>query len=118
MRSFKRKMQSFFKIIMRTSLINRWIVFEIDLILCFLGFGLATYIQLRNTEMNISSTRMLVAGFVFILSTGFSFYILNPYKGLIRHSSFMEMWRLFASLFFSASLLYLYILLSGFSFEH
>jgi FlaA1/EpsC-like NDP-sugar epimerase len=118
MEKFHNKMRSLFKVIMRTSLINRWIVFEIDLILCILGYSFATYIQIRNSNMDIAGSKLLLAGIVFIFSTSISFYILKPYRGLVRHSSLVEMWRLFVSLFISCSVLYVFILLLGYQFDY
>ena len=118
MEQIQKKMRSLFKLIMRTSLINRWIVFEIDLIVCIVGYSIATYIQIRNSNMDITSSKLLLAGIIFIFSTTVTFYILKPYRGLIRHSSLIEMWRLFVSLFISCSVLYVFILTLGYSFDY
>ena len=118
MEQIQKKMRSLFKLIMRTSLINRWIVFEIDLIVCIVGYSIATYIQIRNSDMDITSSKLLLAGIIFIFSTTVTFYILKPYRGLIRHSSLIEMWRLFVSLFISCCVLYVFILTLGYSFDY
>jgi len=118
MKLFQKKMRNLFKRLMRTSLINRWIVFEIDLFLCIIGYSFAAYIQIKNSEMDISGSKVWVGGSLFVLSNIISFIILKSYKGLIRHSSLIEMWRLFVSLLISCFVLCLYILLIGYNFDY
>ena len=115
---FQNRMRKFFNKVMRTSLINRWIVFEIDLLVCILGFLFAAYIQIRNSEMHISSTRMWMAGTIFTGSNIFSFILLKSYRGLIRHSNLLELWRIFVSLIISCTVLYVFILLVGYQFDY
>ena len=118
MKEFQNRMRYLFNKIMKTSLINRWIVFEIDLILCIIGYCLAIYIQIRNSNMQINSSDIVEICAVYFFVLILSFYILKPYRGLIRHSSFLEMWRLFVSLFVPCTALYLYILLFDYKFDH
>jgi len=118
MEKIQNRLRSLFKLIMKTSLINRWIVFEIDLLICIAGYGIATFIQMRNSNMDITGSRLFLAGVVFILSTSVCFYTLKPYRGLIRHSSLIEMWRLFVSLVISIIVLYVFILSFGYSFPY
>lgn len=103
---------------MKTSLINRWIVFGIDLCVCIVGYSFAAYIQTRNSQMDITNLRIFIAGAIFILCTAISFNVLKSYQGLIRHSGLVEMWRLFISLFCSCVVLYLFIILSGYQFDY
>jgi len=118
MMKFQYKMRQFFNILMRTSLINRWIVFEIDLFLCVLGFVFAAFIQIRNSEMDVPIFKIWMAGGLYIISNIFSFILLKSYRGLIRHSNLLEMWRIFVSLFISSSVLYVFILLVGYQFNY
>jgi len=118
MKEFLNKLRHLFKQIMQTSLHHRRIVLEIDLILCIIGFSFATYIQIRNTEMDISASSTWMACGVYILSVAISFIVLKSYHGLIRHSSLVEMWRLFVSLFVSATALYVFILLFDYQFNY
>jgi len=118
MMKFQNKMRQFFNILMRTSLINRWIVFEIDLFLCVLGFVFAAFIQIRNSEMDVPIFKIWMAGGLYIISNIFSFILLKSYRGLIRHSNLLEMWRIFVSLFISSSVLYVFILLVGYQFNY
>lgn len=111
MKKFPRRMRDIFKKIMKISLINRWIVFELDLLLCIVGYLFSAYITDLNTNFNISSSDLLSAGVVYILSAIISFYYFKPYLGLIRHSNLIEMWRLVVSLLISGTVLYLFLLL-------
>ena len=111
-------MRYLFKKLMRTSLINRWIVFGIDLCVCIVGYSFAAYIQTRNSQMDITNLKIFIAGALFIFCTAVSFSVLKSYQGLIRHSGLVEMWRLFISLFSSCVVLYLFIILSGYQFDY
>ena len=82
MKELLTKMRKLFKQIMQTSLHHRRIVLEIDLILCIIGFSFATYIQIRNTEMDISASRTWMACGVYILCVAISFIALKSYQGL------------------------------------
>jgi len=118
MKEFQKKMRNLFQRIMRTSLINRWIVFEIDLTLCILGYFFAVYIQMRNANMNINYSEIILISAIYFLFIILTFYILKSYQGLIRHSNLVEMWRLFVSLFISCSVLYVTILLFESRFDY
>ena len=115
---FQKKMRKLFNRIMQMSLINRWIVFEIDLFLCIIGYIFAAFIQIRNSEMNISSLKVWLAGSIFVFSNVISFILLKSYRGLIRHSNLLEMWRIFVSLFISSTVLYAFILMVGYRFDY
>jgi FlaA1/EpsC-like NDP-sugar epimerase len=118
MREFQNKMRQFFNSLMRTSLINRSIVFEIDLFICVVGFVFAAFIQIRNSEMNVPLIKIWIAGGIFIISNIFSFILLKSYRGLIRHSNLLEMWRIFVSLMISSSVLYVFIIFVGYQFDY
>lgn len=118
MNKIRNKLRTILKAIMKTSLLNRWIVFAIDLSLCLVGFSLAAYIHTRNANMNIPFTQILLAGGVFISSIIITFYLLKSYRGLIRHSNLLELWRLFTSLFVSSGVLHVYLLLYEFQFNY
>ncbi len=118
MDKFQQRLRKYFHELMKMSLINRWIVFEIDIVLCLIGYLLAAYIQIRNSNMNIDSSKMMVAGTVFIVSTFFSFLIFKPYRGLIRYSNLTELWRLFLGLCISSGIVYSYILIMEYQFEY
>jgi len=118
MKEFQKKMRFLFKRIMHTSLINRWIVFEIDLMLCVIGYCFAIYIHMRNSDLKIIGSEVLLISAIYFLVIILSFYVLKSYRGLIRHSNLVEMWRLFVSLFISCTVLYASILIFGFAFNY
>ncbi len=118
MERFQLRLRKFFKKLMNMSLVNRWIVFEIDLALCLLGYALAAYIQMRNSNMDIESSKLISAGAVFIISIFFAFLSLKPYRGLIRYSNLTELWRLFLGLGLSCAIMYFYILMMKYQFEY
>jgi FlaA1/EpsC-like NDP-sugar epimerase len=100
------------------SLMNRWIVFGIDLFLCAIGYTFAVYIQSRDMNVEISLSLSLLLGSVFVLISAISFFAFKSSQGLIRHSNIMEMWRIFISLLFSGGALYLLTLLLDYPVEH
>ncbi|MDO9153576.1 MAG: nucleoside-diphosphate sugar epimerase/dehydratase [Paludibacter sp.] len=118
MEKFQKKLRKYFQKLMKMTLINRWIVFEIDLVLCVAGYALAAYIQMRNANMSIPLPQLLSAGTVFLLSTVLWFYVFKPYRGLVRYSNLIEFWRLFVALLFSSAFLYSFIILQGLTFEY
>lgn len=118
MKEFQEKLRRFVKKIMGMSMMNRWIVFLIDIFLCFLSFIVAVLIQTQVLLVNMEMTDILSIGFSFIIINIISFLYFRSYRGLIRHSNFQEMWRLFISLLSSCVLLSVLILLSGVGVAH
>ena len=118
MKKIEEKLRYLFKKIMGLSLMNRLIVFEIDIFLCMIGYAFAVYIQSKDINFEISISNTILFGVVFLLINGFSFFALKSYQGLIRHSNFLEMWRVFVSLLFSSGVLYLLIFLMGSRIDH
>lgn len=97
-----------FKKIMGMSFVNRWIVFLIDLILCGVSYWVAVTIRFMVDPVHLIEN----VGFwcaVFIVFNGITFYIFKTYRGLIRHTNFLELWRVFVALFSSSIAFYLTI---------
>ncbi len=86
-------------------MINRWIVLFLDLLFCLIGFASAVLITdiYANLEMTFLDFGLLYVAFFF--STLFWFYVFKSYRGLIRHSNLIEMWRPVVSLFLSCVML-------------
>jgi len=118
MKEFQEKLRRFVKKIMGMSMMNRWIVFLIDIFLCFISFIVAVLIQTQVLHVAMEFTDILFIGFSFIVINIISFLYFRSYRGLIRHSNFQEMWRLFISLLISCVLLSVLILLAGFKVAH
>ena len=114
MKEFQEKLRRFVKKIMGMSMMNRWIVFLIDIFLCFFSFIFAVLIQTQVLHVVMDFTDILYIGFSFVVINIISFLYFRSYRGLIRHSNFQEMWRLFVSLLISCILLSALILLAGF----
>lgn len=90
------------------SLINRRIVLVIDLAICLVGFFFA--IALRYAMLPESVLDHLpMEALVFIGINLLFFVIFHTYRGLIRHATYDEMWRILAPLIFSSGGLYLYV---------
>ena len=118
MELFKLKLRNIFEIIMRTSLINRWIVLAVDLLLCFFGFLLSVLILQLNNVYSVELHAVIITGSVFFSSLLAAFLIAKPYRGLIRHSNLVEMWRVVVSILFSSIILYLFVLIVGCKIPH
>jgi len=114
MEKFRKGLRLFVKRIMGMSMMNRGIVFLIDLFLCLIGFTFSFYIQSIKIKPPIPLSDGLEVGALFLLLCAISFYYFKSFRGLIRHSNFQEMWRLFASLFLTCAVLFLFILLFGY----
>jgi len=118
MEKFQEGLRHFVRKIMTMSMINRWIVFLIDLFLCSVGYVFAVYTQARDIESKMTLSVAMEIGIVFIVLNIISFLNFKSYRGLIRHSNFQEMWRLFLSLFCSCFFLFTLIYLIGFPIGH
>ncbi|MDD4921066.1 MAG: nucleoside-diphosphate sugar epimerase/dehydratase [Bacteroidales bacterium] len=111
MEKFQERFRRFINNIMGTSMMNRWIVFVIDLFLCVLGFIYAVYVQTRGQYVHLPFMDALNLGVIFMIVNLLTFYNFKSFRGLIRHSSFQEMWRLFISLLVSCGVLYVLTIL-------
>jgi FlaA1/EpsC-like NDP-sugar epimerase len=96
---------------MGMSMINRWIVFAIDLLTCALGFTITGYVRYRLVGY-FSFPGFILAAFCFLVFCAISFYLFKSYTGLIRHSNFQEMWRPFCALFLACLAQYFLMLLT------
>jgi FlaA1/EpsC-like NDP-sugar epimerase len=114
MEKFQEDLRRFVKKIMGMSMMNRWIVFLIDLFLCLIGFSFAFYLQYLEIRTHILFSDAIEIGILFIFLSSVSFLYFKPFCGLIRHSNFQEMWRLFVSLILSCVVLFIFILLLGY----
>jgi len=110
-------LRRFVKRIMGMSMMNRWIVFLVDLFLCALGFTLSIFIRSEYFLNDISFLNALNLGVAFLIFNFLTFINLKSYRGLIRHSNFQEMWRLFVSLLISCAALFITIELLNYHFS-
>ncbi len=104
MNKIQKYLRYIFKILMSISLINRWIVFILDVLFCLLGFATAVLITDLNGHNEITNYPLF--GVIFILCNLSWFVVFKSYRGLIRHSNLIEMWRPIVSIFFSCVILF------------
>jgi len=98
-----------FKRIMSISLINRWIILFLDLLFCLFGYVFAVLITDINGNYDLTDVNFIYLAALFLFSNIFWFYIFKSYRGLIRHSNLIEMWRPVVSIFLSCVLLFVFI---------
>jgi len=118
MEKFKDKLRYFFKNLLNISMKNRYIILEADIILGMFSFVAAIIIhnELLNVEYNYKN--ILTLGVVYMLISITFFILLKSNRGLVRHSGFLEFWRLYVSLFLAIVCLYVFMLASGFEMLH
>ncbi|HBC02683.1 MAG TPA: hypothetical protein DC015_00430 [Aequorivita sp.] len=100
----------FSKIIMRTKKLTfldqkylpRWAVFLLDIFICIISFALM-FLILDGTPLNFHSTWPTPFRAVFLLSINiFFFYALRTYAGIVRHSTFTDVFKVASSSFLTA----------------
>jgi FlaA1/EpsC-like NDP-sugar epimerase len=94
------KMQEFISFVIRRlmkfSLVHRWLVYAIDLALCLAAFALAVVNRVRILGNEAVPDHMWL-GLTFVLFCSVTFAVFKSYRGLVRHSNFQELWRLFVA---------------------
>jgi len=91
--------------LMRFSMVNRWVVYAIDLLLCSFAFTLAVLNRIRILG-NEAVPDHFWLGLTFVVLCAITFAAFKSYKGLVRHSNFQEMWRLFVADVLASTALY------------
>jgi len=92
--------------LMKFSMVNRWLVYAIDLLLCAGAFALAVLNRIRILG-NEAVPDHLWLGLTFMAFCAITFAAFKSHRGLVRHSNFQEMWRLFVADVLASSALYL-----------
>jgi len=100
----------FIKQLMKFSMVNRWLVFIIDLVLCTGAFSLAVYNR-RHILGDEAVPDHFWLGLAFVALCAIAFVLFRSYRGLVRHSNFQELWRLFVAVVLASSALYLVLVL-------
>jgi FlaA1/EpsC-like NDP-sugar epimerase len=96
MNEFQVRLGQFIRQLMKFSMVNRWVVYLIDLLLCAAAFALAVFNRQRILG-NEAVPDYGWLGLTFVLFCGVNFAAFKSYRGLVRHSNFQEMWRLFVA---------------------
>jgi len=92
--------------LMKFSMVNRSLVYAIDLMLCASAFLLAVFNRTRILG-NESVPDRLWIGLTFMAFCAITFAVFKSHRGLVRHSNFQEMWRLFVADVLASIALYL-----------
>nr|WP_315026748.1 nucleoside-diphosphate sugar epimerase/dehydratase [uncultured Chryseobacterium sp.] len=78
----------------------RWIILIIDIIILVVSLFLSTYIieKITQREFIYHQDKSVVFAFIIIVNTVFM-YFFKTYAGIIRHSTFIDLFKLFVSCF-------------------
>lgn len=104
--------------LMRFSLKNRWVILAIDLVLVALGFYFSVLFHNRYQINDIIINDAILLATIYIVFAYLSFFVLQTYRGLIRHLQFQEMGKLGLSIFIPAIAIYLFSLFSDLSLHY
>ena len=118
MEKFKDKLRYFFKNLLNISMKNRYIILEADIILGIFAFIFAIIIHNELLKVEYNLTSILTLGGIYTFISVAFFILLKSNRGLVRHSGFLEFWRLYVSLFLAIACLYIFMLVSGFEMLH
>lgn len=87
--------------------INRWIVFITDVIFSTIATGIAFAFTSYIIELGFSRFTLLLIFLLSVLSSSISFFGLQIYKNVIRHSTFVETGRIAMAAFLKVAILFL-----------
>lgn len=92
---------------MKKSLKNRGIVLFVDLCICAAGFFCSLWVQTATSILPLPADKQIILGILFLLFSLSSFVLFKSFQGLIRHSNFRDIWRIFISLFIACLALFI-----------
>lgn len=78
----------------------RWMVFLMDIAILFISLSISYYV-LSNITTLPSVLPLAIRYVIIIGTTVFFMFVFNTYSGIIRHSSFVDLQKIFWSLFFA-----------------
>lgn len=78
----------------------RWIILVIDIIILVISLFLSTYIieKITKQEFIYHEDKSVVFAFIILMNTAFM-YVFKTYAGIIRHSTFIDLFKLLISCF-------------------
>lgn len=78
----------------------RWIILIIDIIILVISLFLSTYIieKITQKEFIYHDDKSTVFAFIIVVNTAFM-YLFKTYAGIIRHSTFIDLFKLLVSCF-------------------
>lgn len=95
----------------------RWTVILIDIIFCIISIGLVYAILLESPMVFPDTLSIFQQGIIIIFVNIAFFFVFKTYSGIIRHSTFMDIFKLAFSSFFTAftviSISYIYFFTTG-----
>ncbi|GEN66743.1 polysaccharide biosynthesis protein [Chryseobacterium rhizosphaerae] len=96
----------------------RWIILVIDIIILVVSLFLSTYIieKITQKEFIYHEEKSIVFAFIILVNTAFM-YFFKTYAGIIRHSTFIDLFKLlvscFSTLFVVATINLMYFWITG-----
>ncbi|MCQ9637266.1 polysaccharide biosynthesis protein [Chryseobacterium sp. WG14] len=96
----------------------RWIILVIDIIILVISLFLSTYIieKITQKEFIYHEEKSIVFAFIILVNTAFM-YFFKTYAGIIRHSTFIDLFKLlvscFSTLFVVATINLMYFWVTG-----
>ncbi|WP_288445634.1 nucleoside-diphosphate sugar epimerase/dehydratase [uncultured Chryseobacterium sp.] len=78
----------------------RWIILVIDIIILVISLFLSTYIieKITKQEFIYHEDKSMIFAFIILINTAFM-YVFKTYAGIIRHSTFIDLFKLLISCF-------------------
>lgn len=105
MNKFQELISMWIRQVMKFSLVNRWLVLFIDIVLCGAGYSMAVFNRTRILGGDAVPNPMTL-GLSFLAFCLVAFLAFHSYRGLVRHANFQEMWRLFVATTLASVALY------------
>lgn len=93
--------------------LSRWIIFTADLTTSIVVSLFTIFFLDYAINLNVDLSMFMRMGIFSALASFISFLIFHPYKGVIRHSTLQELWRIGSSALLKASMLLLCIYFWG-----
>ncbi|QZE12867.1 polysaccharide biosynthesis protein [Halosquirtibacter laminarini] len=84
-------------LLMRDRFVSRLLIFGIDLILVLLSFLFVHFLLVWRMKTNMPISSLLVLISVVMAAYGGMFYLLKPYRGVVRQSTFRDITMVFIS---------------------
>jgi len=118
MEAFLQSVKSVLRNLMKFSLKNRWVILAIDLLLILFGFYCSVIFHNRYQINDIIVNDAFLLATIYGVFAYLSFFVLQTYRGLIRHLQFQEMGKLGLSILIPAIAIYFFSLFSDLSLHY
>lgn len=108
--------KSVFQKLANTKFLSRWIIFSVDLSVSVL-VSLVTVLLIGRLTHPVSLYVFIRLALLAVLASMLAFFFCRVYKGVVRHSTLQELWRIGAAVLIKISLILSGILLLGTSYS-